>query len=206
MTGAIENPILNSPYEQPTSHYAVGPQGPTGEIVEGRRLSESFIPIAIAKKGKASQGALDLAAGERAEKNDLINEIRRDVNRWRMGGHYASVTPITPKLLQHWADPDRENRVLYCQREAAETIVFLTEVAGRHGTFADWRKRLDEVNEDRNSELPRAALKMATGSGKTVVKPTTATRTSRCPLARRLQLNSRTPTRRPASGSKGCRL
>ena len=86
-----------------------------------------------------------------------------------MGGHYPGVTPITRKLLQHWADEGRENRVLFCQREAAETIIFLTEVAGRHGTFADWRKRLDEVNEDRSSGLPRAALKMATGSGKTVV-------------------------------------
>ena len=169
MTTAIENPILNSPYDPPTSHYAVGPQGPTGEILQGRRPSESFIPIAIAKKGKASQGTLDLAAGERTEKNELINEIRRDVERWRMGGHYAGVTPITRKLLQHWSDPARENRVLFCQREAAETIIFLSEVAGRQGTFADWRKRLNEVNEDRNSGLPRSALKMATGSGKTVV-------------------------------------
>ena len=169
MTTAIENPILNSPYDPPTSHYAVGLQGPTGEILQGRRPSESFIPIAIAKKGKASQGTLDLAAGQRTEKNDLINEIRRDVERWRMGGHYAGVTPITRKLLQHWSDPARENRVLFCQREAAETIIFLTEVAGRQGTFADWRKRLNEVNEDRNSGLPRSALKMATGSGKTVV-------------------------------------
>ena len=169
MTTDLSNPILNSPYDPPSQHYAIGSQGPTGEIVDGRRASESFIPIAIAKKGKASQGSLDLAAGERTEKNQLINEIRRDLEKWRMGGHYAGATPITRKLLQHWADPDRENRVLFCQREAAETVIFLTEVAGRHGTFADWRKRLDEVNDERNADLPRAALKMATGSGKTVV-------------------------------------
>ena len=59
--------------------------------------------------------------------------------------------------------------MLFCQREAAETIIFLTEVAGRHGSFTDWRKRLEPENEDHNSGLPRAALKMATGSGKTVV-------------------------------------
>jgi type III restriction enzyme len=169
MATSIDNPILNAPYEVPNRHYEVGPQGPTGEILDGRRPSESFIPIAISKKGKVNQGKLDLFRGERSEKNDLINAIRRDVEKWRMGGHYPGVTPITRKLLQHWADAGRENRVLFCQREAAETIIFMTEVAGRHGTYADWRKRLDDVNEERSSGLPRAALKMATGSGKTVV-------------------------------------
>ena len=85
-----------------------------------------------------------------------------------MSGAYAGVTPISRKLLQHWADPTRENRVLFCQREAAETAIFLTEVAGRNGV-TDWRKRLEPENEAHNAGLPRLALKMATGSGKTVV-------------------------------------
>jgi type III restriction enzyme len=58
--------------------------------------------------------------------------------------------------------------VLFCQREAAETAIFLAEVAGRHGT-ADYRGRLDPLNKEHNANLPRVALKMATGSGKTVV-------------------------------------
>lgn len=170
MTSAIDSPILNSPYEQPDRHYVIGPQGPSGEIRDGRRPSESFIPIAVTKKGKGGeQATFDFdATGERRERNSLINDIRRDVARWRMSGEFPGVTPITRKLLQHWADPIRENRVLFCQREAAETAVFLTEVAGRHG-YTDWRKRLELENEAHNSRLPRAALKMATGSGKTVV-------------------------------------
>ena len=52
MTATIDNPILNSPYEQPDCHYVIGPQGPTGEIRDGRRPSESFIPIAVSTKGK----------------------------------------------------------------------------------------------------------------------------------------------------------
>lgn len=71
-----------------------------------------------------------------------------------------------PKLIQHWADPARENRVLFCQREAAETAVFLAEVAGRHG-YTDWRVPLGEPNDEHNAGLPRVALKMATGTGKT---------------------------------------
>lgn len=154
MVGTIDNPILSSPYEQPDRYYEIGSQGPTGEIRAGRRPSESFIPIAISRKGKrakdgSEQVGFDFdATGERRERNSLINDIRRDVARWRRGGEYAGVTPISRKLLQHWADPQRENRVLFCQREAAETAIFLTE---------------------HNVGLPRAALKMATGSGKTVV-------------------------------------
>ena len=32
MTATIDNPILNSPYEQPDRYYEIGPDGPTGEI------------------------------------------------------------------------------------------------------------------------------------------------------------------------------
>jgi type III restriction enzyme len=175
MTGAIDNPILNSPYEQPDRHYVIGPQGPTGEIKDGRRPSESFIPIAVSKKGKrggdgSEQESFDFdATRERREKNSLINDLRRDVERWRRDGQYAGITPISRKLLQHWADPTRENRVIFAQREAAETAIFLTEVAGRTHGYADWRKRLKPENDAHNNGLPRAALKMATGSGKTIV-------------------------------------
>ena len=48
----FERPILNSPYEQPDRHYEVGPNGPTGVIKDGRRPSESWIPIATSRKGK----------------------------------------------------------------------------------------------------------------------------------------------------------
>ena len=170
MTATIDNPILNSPYEQPDRYYEIGPQGPTGEIREGRRPSESFIPIAISRKGQPRQEALDFdVTGERREKNTLINDIRRDVAKWRRGAQYPGVTPITRNLLQHWADPQRENRVIFAQRDAAETAIFLTEVAGRTHGYADWRKRLEPENAAHNGGLPRAALKMATGSGKTVV-------------------------------------
>ena len=48
----FEQPILNSPYAEPHRHYEVGQSGPTGAIKDGRRPSESWIPIAVAKKGK----------------------------------------------------------------------------------------------------------------------------------------------------------
>jgi type III restriction enzyme len=140
-------------------------------IREGRRPSESFIPIAITKKGRSGADQLEIdfdATGERRERNSLINDLRRDVAKWRRGGEYGGASPISRKLLQHWADPTRENRVLFCQREAAETAIFLTEVAGRSHGYPDWRKRLEPMNEAQSGGLPRMALKMATGSGKTL--------------------------------------
>jgi len=170
---ALNNPILNPPYDVPTRYFELGPRGPTGVVKDGRRPSESLIPIAASRKGSklqdgSVQSTLDVElTAERRERNELINDLRRDVERWRLRD-YERVTPTSRKLLQHWADPTRENRVLYCQREAAETAIFLAEVAGRHG-YADWRRRLEEVNVDHNAGIPRVALKMATGAGKTVV-------------------------------------
>jgi len=97
--------------------------------------------------------------GERRELNSLINDIRARVELWRAQG-YNGVTPVTRKLLLHWADPSREDRVLFCQREAAETAIFLAEVAGRHGE-PDFRTRLEPYNADHNDGLRRVALKMA---------------------------------------------
>lgn len=170
----LENPILNSPYDPPGQHFVLGSHGPTGEIKVGRRPSESFIPIPTGRRPKALPGqvgeqeALNLdTTGERREANSLINELRFRVDRWRALG-YPRVTPVSRKLLQHWADPAREDRVLFCQREAAETAIYLAEVAGRQGEV-DFRRGLDEENRVHNDGLPRVALKMATGTGKTIV-------------------------------------
>ncbi|WP_102145821.1 BPTD_3080 family restriction endonuclease [Mycobacterium hubeiense] len=172
MAEPIANPILNSPYEMPTRHFEIGPHGPTGKEVPGRRESESYVPIPFARKGKRTgegiQESFDFdVTGERRTRNRLINDLRREVDRWRQR-NYEGATPISRKLMEHWADPTRENRVLFCQREAAESAIFLAEVAGRHG-YSDWRVRIAEANDDHNGGLPRIALKMATGSGKTVV-------------------------------------
>ena len=93
--------------------------------------------------------------------------MRQRVELWR-GRGYPHVTPISRKLMQHWADPTREERVLFCQREAAETAIYLAEVAGRRGE-PDFRTRIDPENDLHNNGLPRIAVKMATGTGKTIV-------------------------------------
>ena len=132
----LENPILNSPFDPPTSYFVIGPHGPTGEIKPGRRPSESFIPVPVSRKGKKdTQQVFDFdTTGERRELNSLINDIRREVEWWR-SNNWNAVTPYTRKLLAYWAaePPTRDEPVLFCQREAAETAIFLVEVAGRRG-------------------------------------------------------------------------
>jgi type III restriction enzyme len=72
----IENPVLNSPFEEPKRHFRFSDEGITNEIVEARRVSSYFIPIAQPKKkGKAAQLAFDTEwTKDRIEENIFIVE------------------------------------------------------------------------------------------------------------------------------------
>lgn len=163
----IENPILNSPYEEPTRHFRFTDDGITDEIVDGRRPSSYFVPIPAAKK-RGGTPAFDAEwTRDRIEVSGHINRIRERVARWRRGG-WQDVTPTTRRLLTYWTDPERERPLFFCQVEALETAIYVAEVATKMGdawvtnTLADESARY-------NPGLLRVAIKMATGSGKTVV-------------------------------------
>ncbi len=166
----IENPVINSPYDEPKRHFKFTEEGITNEIIEGvRRPSAYFIPIARPRsRGKQAQLRLDTEWTEdRLKENDEINRIRSRIDVWRKGG-YVGVTKTTGRLLVYWNNPDREKKLFFCQREALETAVYITEVAGKYGDA--WIENyLREKNEAANPLLFRTAFKMATGSGKTVV-------------------------------------
>ncbi|GAB3222358.1 DEAD/DEAH box helicase family protein [Kineococcus gypseus] len=169
----IDNPILNGPYDIPSRHWRFGEDGGiTDEVVESRRPSESWVPVPRPRKRGRSKVAeqieLDLhCTDERREPNDQIDRVRRAVGLWRQRG-YPYVTSTSLRLLKHWSDPERDNRVLFAQREAVETAIYVAEAAARDGN--DWiAAELAGHNEDYNHALPRTAFKMATGSGKTVV-------------------------------------
>ena len=165
----IDQPILNSPFEEPSRHFKFGDQGITNEIAAGRRNSSYFIPIARPKKkGKGKQLALDDEwLEERVEENHFINQVRDRVRLWREGG-YKQVTQTTARLLEHWNAPDRSRRLFFCQIEALETAIYITEAAKKFGDV--WIENdLTKFNTAANPLLSRVAVKMATGSGKTVV-------------------------------------
>jgi type III restriction enzyme len=164
----IENPIINSPFSEPSRHFATSTDGEiTGEIADRRRPSEFFVPVAPPKK-RSGQLTIDAFGGpKRQQPNEIVNEIRGSVERWRRMGH-PHITTVTRDLLQHWLGEDRERRLFFCQIEAAETAIYLTEVAEKLGDT----KALNVIrqqNEHLNGGLPRFAFKMATGSGKTVL-------------------------------------
>ena len=163
----IDNPILNSPFSEPTRHFRFSDDGITDEIVEGRRESGYFLPIASPRK-KSGQMKFDSEwTQDRFFSSPRINRIRDRVKQWRSGG-YVGVTRTTRRLLDYWCDPERERKLFFCQREALETAIYLTEVASHFGDA--WIENdLRQENAAFNGGLPRVALKMATGSGKTVV-------------------------------------
>ncbi len=166
--GPIENPVINSPYVEPVQHFVTTADGTvTGEIAPRRRPSEFFVPVARPKK-LSGQLTIDAFGGpKRQQPNEIVNEIRQAVARWR-AQRYPHITSTTRDLLDHWRDEDRERRLFFCQIEAAETAIYLTEAAEKLGDT----KALNVIrgeNATHNGGLPRFAFKMATGSGKTVL-------------------------------------
>jgi type III restriction enzyme len=103
----------------------------------------------------------------------VINAVRAQVDKWREipdPGDWG-VTPETARLLQHWRSYAFNSiRPFFCQVEAAETAIWLTEVAPTGGkAAADLLANLANANLEANPELNRLALKLATGAGKTTV-------------------------------------
>ena len=176
-------PILNSPYEYPRRHWELDSSGqPTRKIVDARRPAEFITPIPMPKKQRARgrQAALVLDEGlglsteeQQYDPTSMINGVRREVDRWRAIPDPSKwrVTPETARLLQHWRHHRFEHiRPFFCQLEAVETAIWITEVAPRSGRVGrDFSEHLERANNHANPDLPRLALKMATGSGKTTV-------------------------------------
>ena len=166
-SATIENPVINSPYVEPVRNFVTIDGQVTGEIEPRRRSSEFFVPVARPKKASQAQLTLDAFGPVKQQPNEIVNEIRQSVERWRTQ-QYPHITATTRDLLDHWRSEERERRLFFCQIEAAETAIYLTEAAEKIGDT----KALNVIrqeNQQHNGGLPRMTFKMATGSGKTVL-------------------------------------
>ncbi|MBC8478060.1 DEAD/DEAH box helicase family protein, partial [bacterium] len=179
----FERPILNSPYEYPQKHWELDEKGqPTHKIINVRRSAEFITPIPKPQKLKepATQQELivDEGRGLSTEKQQydltgFINSLRKEVDRWRLipNPQDWKVTPETARLLKHWRHHNFSSiRPFFCQIEAVETAIWLTEVApesGKRGKY--FLDHLLDANSEANPDLLRIALKLATGAGKTTV-------------------------------------
>jgi len=179
----FDRPILNSPYAYPTRHWELDAQGqPTQKIIESRRRVDFITPIPQPRKRKTKderqrivfdEGLGLSTEAQQYSTSQMINELRREVDAWRQLPNPADwhVTPETARLLTYWRHHDFSGvRPFFCQLEAVEVAIWLTEVAPKRGkTGSFFTEYLADANAAANPGLMRLALKLATGAGKTTV-------------------------------------
>ena len=175
----FDRPILNSPYGYPARHWELDSSGqPTQEIIETRRRAEFITPIPKPKKHRAEQDQQEFVFNEgvglsteaqQYDQTSIINAVRAEVDKWRQLPDPSSwrVTPETARLLKHWRHHDFSGiRPFFCQLEAVETAIWLTEVAPHAGkTGRSFLDHLENASQNANPEILRLALKLATGAG-----------------------------------------
>lgn len=178
----FERPILNSPYEYPAEHWEIDESGqPTQRVIPKRRPAEFLTPIPKPRRQSGAGQQVSLNYGDdkgisterqRYEHAAIINGVREQVDKWRqLPETQWRVTPETARLLKHWRHHKFSTlRPFFCQVEAAETAIWLTEVAPKVGGIGrSYIQHLKDANAEANPDLFRIALKLATGAGKTTV-------------------------------------
>lgn len=165
MAYVVDRVVICDAFREPGQHYQLLAGG-RSKRVETRRPSMRFLASAKDVKGgiagvigKEAQLFDDLSASA-AELNEFVNRLRDEVRAWREAG-YPGTAGVTRRLLEWWFERDEERRAVarrffFCQQEAVETVIYLYEVQGR--------RKMPETGG-----LLRYALKLATGTGKTVV-------------------------------------
>lgn len=149
----IDKLIINSPYVEPAQYWEYLRESREFILQSGRRPAGYVVASENSKSFDDPGVFIEI---------DLVNQIRPRVSKWRESG-YPGVTGITKRLLNHWQDPEerKDRRFFFCQLEAIETLIWLTEAP-------DSDKTGIEIPSD-GGEFSRWCNKMATGSGKTIV-------------------------------------
>ena len=169
----VNEPILCGPYTEPDRHWVYASDTGMPLLMEGRRPASYWYRY----QSSAAKQQIRLFAEEEREELPLVNALRSDVKRWRESG-YEGATEISKQLLRHWWRTDRKRRLFFCQLEAVESIIFLVEIrlSKRYVRFTpqftdENLGKLWDTPADPNLTklLRRLGVKMATGSGKTVV-------------------------------------
>ena len=149
----IDRLIINKPYEEPKKYWLYKREQ-RGFCREPGRRPAGYLKATPNSKSFDDPGVF--------VEIPLVNQIRPRVKAWRDAG-YPGVTAITKRLLEHWTDPEEfdNRRFFFCQLEAAETLIWLTEAADSEKVGLD-------IPGD-GGEFRRLCAKMATGTGKTIV-------------------------------------
>lgn len=165
MAYVVDRVVICDAFREPDAHYELLPGG-RSKRVASRRPSMRFLASAKDFKGGIAgvvgkeAGLFDDLSASAAEKNDFVNQLRDEVRSWREAG-WPGTAVVTRRLLEWWFEREEERRAVgkrffFCQQEAVETVIYLYEVQNK--------RRMPETGD-----LLRYALKLATGTGKTVV-------------------------------------
>lgn len=100
--------------------------------VPERAGREHLPPEAHLRKSADVEGGFEVAEGRRESKLLLVNKLRRAVAEWREKG-YPGASVVTQRLLGYWFEEDHDLggssfRYYFGQREALETMAYMTEV------------------------------------------------------------------------------
>ena len=161
----VDRVVICDAYGEPQAHYRLLPGGKS-KRVPSRRPSMRYLASAKDVKGGVA-GVVGKEAGlfedmlaSLEQQNEFVNGLREEIRGWREAG-YPGTALVTRRLLEWWFERDEERRAegkrfFFCQQEAVEALIYLYEV--------EKRRRMPETGE-----LLRYALKLATGTGKTLV-------------------------------------
>ena len=151
--------ILNSPYVEPTRHWVHKPGTVSLSEAEGRR-APGYTKFSTKSRGDGEFVPLG-----------AVEVIRGKVKAWREAG-WPGVTPVTRRLLERWNGVGDEEGVMeprpfFCQLEAIETLIWMTEGAevDRQGLWGEFD---DQLRGD-GGPFERVCTKLCTGGGKTKV-------------------------------------
>jgi type III restriction enzyme len=165
MAYIVDRVVICDAFREPDKHYQLRPGGKS-KLLQERRPSVRFLASAKDVKGGIA-GVVGKEAGlfedmfaSSEQQNDFVNQLRDEIRTWRESG-YPDTANVTRRLLEWWFERDEERRAIgrrffFCQQEAIETVIYLYEVQKR--------RKMPETGD-----LIRYALKLATGTGKTVV-------------------------------------
>jgi len=127
----------------------------TGEVIAGD-------PYLVPERRKPSEGT------------HVVNGVRAAVDAWRAQS-YPGASDTTRRLFAFWfadehrTEDDSPFRFYFCQREAVETFIYLTEIEPVR-KLADLLEYAEHgmLIRPGDPKRQRLAMKMATGSGKTM--------------------------------------
>jgi len=152
MAKVIEQLIINSPYEEPGEHWSYNRNTQAFDRKTGRRSAGYYV---------ATPGSNQYNDPGKFEEIPLANDIRKRVKKWR-NNNYPGITSVTRKLIEHWYAKDvRDYPFFFCQLDAIETLIWLTEAPEDERTGI-------EIKGD-GGEFKRICTKLCTGGGKTIV-------------------------------------